>query len=171
MLHVLKLHSLSWPPGGDSSGCIEVYIVTLQQFMMSSKRHYSSGMKSFKVKADLITSLCHLKCEFTSCHINIRPLMDPNCSVLPSPCILSLVGGGGALEPPTLTVHEGQRQWTTNPPHLAFLPHRRRRGRRLGSVLHLHLLLHLLARHHQLHAALSQQLSGKLCDHGTSEKH
>jgi len=27
MLHVLKLHSLSWPPGG-SSGCIEVYIVT-----------------------------------------------------------------------------------------------------------------------------------------------
>jgi len=22
---VLKLHSLSWPPGGDSSGCIEVY--------------------------------------------------------------------------------------------------------------------------------------------------
>jgi len=25
MLHVLKLHSLSWPPGGDSSGCIEIY--------------------------------------------------------------------------------------------------------------------------------------------------
>jgi len=25
MLHVLKLHSLYWPPGGDSSGCIEVY--------------------------------------------------------------------------------------------------------------------------------------------------
>jgi len=25
MLQVLKLHSLSWPPGGDSSGCIEVY--------------------------------------------------------------------------------------------------------------------------------------------------
>jgi len=24
MLHVLKLHSLSWPPGGDSSGCTEV---------------------------------------------------------------------------------------------------------------------------------------------------
>jgi len=24
-LHVLKLHSLSWSPGGDSSGCIEVY--------------------------------------------------------------------------------------------------------------------------------------------------
>jgi len=25
MLHVLELHSLSCPPGGDSSGCIEVY--------------------------------------------------------------------------------------------------------------------------------------------------
>jgi len=25
MHRVLKLHSLSWPPGGDSSGCIEVY--------------------------------------------------------------------------------------------------------------------------------------------------
>jgi len=25
MLHVLKLHSPSWPAGGDSSGCIEVY--------------------------------------------------------------------------------------------------------------------------------------------------
>jgi len=25
MLHVLKLHSLYSPPGGDSSGCIEVY--------------------------------------------------------------------------------------------------------------------------------------------------
>jgi len=24
MLHMLKLHSLSWPPGGNSSGCIEV---------------------------------------------------------------------------------------------------------------------------------------------------
>jgi len=25
MLHLLKLHSLSWPPGRNSSGCIEVY--------------------------------------------------------------------------------------------------------------------------------------------------
>jgi len=25
MLYVLNLHSLSWPPGGDFSGCIEVY--------------------------------------------------------------------------------------------------------------------------------------------------
>jgi len=23
LIHVLKLHSLYWPPGGDSSGCIE----------------------------------------------------------------------------------------------------------------------------------------------------
>jgi len=44
MLHVLKLHSLSWPPGGDSSGCIEVYASCVKvAFSLLTTRGNSSG--------------------------------------------------------------------------------------------------------------------------------
>jgi len=46
MLHVLKLHYLSRPPGGDSSGCIEVYASCVKAALsLLTTRGDSSGCK------------------------------------------------------------------------------------------------------------------------------
>jgi len=49
MLHVLKLHSLSWPPGG-SSGCLEVSLVYKRLHIQSIFIYKESSRKHWRVK-------------------------------------------------------------------------------------------------------------------------
>ena len=61
MLHVLKLHSLYWPPGGDSSGCIEVYINDSTSLLMYS---LSKHCKHEFTSQSLVSRLLHCSMMF-----------------------------------------------------------------------------------------------------------